>query len=51
MKLLGGIIIGAVLGFAYYYYVGCSTGHCPITANPYASTIYGAIIGAAMSWS
>ena len=38
-------IAGAILGFAYYYFVGCKTGSCPITGNPVISTIYGGIIG------
>ena len=38
-------VVGAVLGYAYYYYIGCSTGSCPITGNPYISTIYGGILG------
>lgn len=36
---------GGILGFAYHKLVGCSTGACPITANPYISTLYGAFIG------
>ena len=40
------VIVGAVAGFAYYYFVGCTTGACPITSNPYISTGYGALIGA-----
>lgn len=36
---------GAVLGFGYYKLVGCSSGGCPITSNPYISTLYGALIG------
>ena len=46
MRYLYGIIIGGILGFAYYYFIGCSSGHCPITSNPWASIIYGAIVGA-----
>ena len=40
-----GVIIGALLGFAYYRFVGCASGSCPITSNPWASTIYGAVMG------
>lgn len=36
---------GAVLGFAYYKLIGCSSGGCPITSNPYISTLYGALMG------
>ena len=45
LKTLAGAAIGGGLGFAYYKLVGCSTGACPITANPWSSTIYGAVIG------
>jgi len=38
-------IVGAGLGFAYYKFVGCRTGACPITSNPYISTVWGALIG------
>lgn len=40
-----GIIIGGALGFALYKFVGCSSGACPITSNPFMSTIYGSIMG------
>ncbi|MCL4551689.1 MAG: DUF6132 family protein [Bacteroidetes bacterium] len=45
LKKILPIIIGAVLGYAYYYFVGCRTGSCPISGNPYISTVYGAVIG------
>jgi hypothetical protein len=37
---------GAIAGYAYYYYIGCLSGTCPITSNPYISTLYGTVIGA-----
>jgi len=36
---------GGVGGFAYYHFIGCASGTCPITGNPYISTIYGAGLG------
>ncbi|MCL4548950.1 MAG: DUF6132 family protein [Bacteroidetes bacterium] len=49
LKKILPVIIGAVLGYAYYYFVGCRTGSCPISGNPYISTVYGAVIG--LIWS
>lgn len=41
----GVIVVGAVLGYAYYRFIGCSSGVCPITSNPFISTGYGALLG------
>jgi hypothetical protein len=38
-------VIGALGGYAYYYFVGCSSGTCPITSDPWISTAYGAGMG------
>jgi len=40
-----GVLLGALGGFLYYKYVGCVNGTCAITANPYISTLYGAMMG------
>jgi phage shock protein E len=40
-----GIAIGAAAGFAYYYYIGCVSGTCPIQTNPWLSTAFGGLIG------
>ena len=40
-----GIIVGGIGGFSYYHFVGCASGTCPITSNPYISIAYGALMG------
>ena len=42
---LTGIVLGAIVGFAYYYFVGCASGTCAITSSPIKSTVYGSIMG------
>jgi hypothetical protein len=39
-------IVGGAGGYAYYYYIGCMSGTCAITSNPYISTMYGMAMGA-----
>ena len=46
LKLLIGVIVGGIVGFLYYKFIGCSTGTCRITSNPYISTVYFALLGA-----
>jgi hypothetical protein len=38
-------VIGALAGYLYWYYIGCSSGTCAITASPVNSTLYGALLG------
>lgn len=45
LRLIIGLAIGSLLGFAYYYFIGCNGGTCPITSNPYKSTLWGMAIG------
>jgi hypothetical protein len=41
------IALGAIGGYAYYYFIGCTSANaCPITSNPMISTGYGALLGA-----
>lgn len=39
------VMLGGAAGFLYYKFVGCKTGACPLTGNPWISTLYGALIG------
>ena len=46
MRVILPVVLGAALGYTYYALIGCSTGACPITSNPWISTAYGALLGA-----
>jgi len=52
-KLLRGLVVllGGGAGFAYYHYVGCLSGGCPIASNPWLATGYGMAIGGFVAWS
>lgn len=41
-----GAILGAFAGYAYWFYIGCSSGTCAITASPTMSVIWGTVMGA-----
>jgi phage shock protein E len=43
--LIIGIVLGAVIGFMYWNFIGCFDGTCAITSKWHNSTAYGAIMG------
>lgn len=45
MKWIIGIVVGAIFGFGYWYFIGCNTGTCAITSSPVNSTLYGGLMG------
>ena len=49
-RIILGVVIGGAAGLAWHRLVGCRTGACPIWANPYMSTLYGAFIGMMLYW-
>ena len=51
LQILFGAGIGAGLGFGWHKLVGCSTGACPLTANPLVATLYGMTVGAVIATS
>jgi len=40
-----GIVLGAIAGWLYWHFVGCSSGTCAITSKPMNSSLYGALMG------
>lgn len=51
LRMLMGAGIGAALGFGWRKVVGCSSGACPLTANPFVATLYGMTVGALIAVS
>lgn len=51
LRIVIGVIVGGGLGFAYYKFVSCSTGTCPLTSNPLISTLDGMVVGALVAGS
>jgi len=45
MRLLLGVFIGGAIGAVLGYFGKCSSGSCPLTANPLRGGIYGAVVG------
>jgi phage shock protein E len=42
---IAGVLLGAIVGYLYYAFVGCASGTCAITSNPVISSLYGALMG------
>jgi hypothetical protein len=44
-RTLLGVALGAAAGALYAHFIGCRTGACPITGNPWVAGFFGAWIG------
>jgi hypothetical protein len=42
---VAGAVVGAIGGYIYYIEIGCNSGSCAITSNPYMSMLWGAAMG------
>lgn len=40
-----GVFLGALIGWVYWYNIGCDNGLCTIKSDPWNMTIYGALMG------
>jgi len=45
LKNLAGLLVGIIGGYLYYRLVGCNSGGCAITSNPYMSVLWGGLMG------
>jgi hypothetical protein len=45
IQIVIGAVVGGVVGFLFYRFVGCKSGSCAIASNPYLSSIYWAFLG------
>jgi hypothetical protein len=50
LRRVGGVALGAAAGFAYYQFVGCSSGGCPMWQDPVVSSGMGALLGTTLTW-
>jgi thioredoxin len=48
-RILLGVLIGGAIGALLGYFGKCSSGTCPLTANPYRGALYGAVMGALLA--
>lgn len=51
MKIALATLAGIALGFVYYRVVGCSTGACPLTSNPWISMALGGLFAGSLAAS
>lgn len=42
---LSGTLLGIIIGYLYWFYVGCLDGTCPINASPMMNILRGGLLG------
>lgn len=50
-RLLGRVLIGGAIGGMMGHFGKCSSGTCPLAANPFRGAVFGALLGALFSLS
>ncbi len=45
VRMLIGGLTGALAGYLVYRFIGCRTGACPLTGNPYIAIALYALLG------
>ncbi len=51
LRIVIGALIGAGVGFAIYKFIGCRTGTCPLSANPWIAMALWGFVGAMVASS
>lgn len=46
LRTVIGAVVGAAIGFAVYRFIGCRTGACPLSANPWVAMFLWGAMGA-----
>ena len=49
LRIVAGGLAGAAFGFVMYKFVGCKTGACPLTANPFVAMAIWGVTGAMLA--
>ena len=49
IRMVVGGVAGVLFGLAVYKFIGCRTGTCPLTGNPYIASVLWGIVGLAMA--
>ena len=49
-RLFLGLFAGAVVGLIYWKFVGCHSGTCPLTSNPYKTVGIYALMGGLLTY-
>jgi hypothetical protein len=39
------MVVGIIGGYIYYIEIGCKSGSCPITSNPWMTMLWGLLMG------
>ncbi len=45
-RIILGALVGAGIGFLYWEFIGCNSGTCPLTSNPYKTVAIFTFMGA-----
>ncbi|MBU0678641.1 MAG: hypothetical protein KJ626_11050 [Verrucomicrobia bacterium] len=46
IRIAAGVVAGALVGLAVYKFIGCRTGTCPLTGNPFIAMFIWGLLGA-----